>query len=174
MTSSETFNYKRFLEELKQIGREKSGKLEPKYLSLINVLEFDIQPDFLQKVRTGYTPSSFDVQRFKKRLVKLQRQGKDHGKKLQEKFLPNDPLEPRQRDVMELEDHEIIDFTRTQDPEGEFLELYSQLDMTQDFFGNMPPDRILELMNQKFNETIPEELNIPPDLPVPPSVETSK
>lgn len=175
MTSSETFNYKRFLAEIKQIGKEKSGKIEPAYQSLISVLELDIQPDFLQKVRTGYTPSSFDVQRFKNRLAKLQRKDKrDQAKKLQEKFLPSDPLEPKQRDVFELEDSEIIDFTRTKDPEGEFLELYSQLDLTQDFFGNMPPERILELMNQKFQENIPEELNIPPGLPVPTSVDASK
>lgn len=167
MTSSETFSYERFREEFRSIGLTK-GKLEPAFLSLFKVVELEIGPDFLQKVRSSYTPSHFDVERFKVRLAKLQRPGKLDRKSdgNQKVFSTIDPLVPRERDLVEMEESEIIDFTREVDAEGEFLELYSQLDFTQDFFGTLPPERILELMNQKFHDTIPEDMNVPPILPV--------
>lgn len=163
MASSETFNYERFREEFRAIGLTK-GKLESSFLSLFKVVELEVGPDFLQKVRSSYVPSHFDVQRFKLRLAKLRRQGKpDQASRLEQKFRTEaDPLVPRERDLLEMEESEILDFTREVDEEGEFLELYSQLDFTQDFFGNLPPERILELMNQKFHETIPEDMNVPP------------
>jgi hypothetical protein len=165
MASSETFNYERFREEFRSIGLVK-GKLEASFLSLFKVVELEVGPDFLQKVRSSYTPSPFDVQRFKMRLAKLQKPSKrgqtEGSKRSNELQEGSDPLVPRERDIVEMEESEIIDFTREVDAEGEFLELYSQLDFSQDFFGNLPPERILELMNQKFHETIPEELTIPP------------
>lgn len=165
MVSSETFSYERFREEFRAIGLVK-GKLESSFLSLFKVVELQIGPDFLQKIRSSYVPTHFDVERFKIRLAKLQRQSKQDqkGKRRPESPIPLiDPLVPREREMVELEESEIIDFTREVDAEGEFMELYTQLDFTQDFFGSLPPERILELMNQKFHDTIPEELNIPMD-----------